>query len=55
MNPPKTNHATTSFEIKVGKTTFHVTNIYKNEIDLAKTIEDLIIKKVLATNEATKL
>jgi hypothetical protein len=32
---------------KAGKTWYGVTNLHKGEIDLAKTLEELIIRKVL--------
>ena len=49
VNATKPNQVSTYSEIKVGKTLFRVTNIYKGEIDLAKTLERLIVEKVLAS------
>ena len=34
-------------EHKIGKTLYRVTNIHKGEIDLAKALEDLIVKRIL--------
>jgi len=34
-------------EEKIGKTLYCVTSIYKGEIDFAKAMEDLIIRKIL--------
>lgn len=38
---------TTYHEEKIGKTIYRVTNEYKGEIDLAKALEDLTIRKIL--------
>lgn len=34
-------------EKKIGKTVYRVTNVHKGTIDLAKTLEGIIIRKVL--------
>ena len=34
-------------EKKIGKTLYRVTNVHKGEIDLAKTLEDIIVRKIL--------
>ena len=39
--------ATAYFEKKIGKTLYRVTCVYKGEIDFAKAIEDLTIRKIL--------
>lgn len=38
---------TTYYEKQIGKTLYHVTNIYKGEIELKKALEDLIVRKIL--------
>jgi len=38
---------TTYHEKTIGKTLYRVTSVYKNDIDLSKTLEDLIVKKIL--------
>ena len=38
---------TTYHEKKIGKTVYRVTNVHTGEIDLSKTLENLIIRKVL--------
>jgi len=38
---------TTYHEKKIGKTLYRVTSEYKGEIDLAKALEDLTIRKIL--------
>ena len=38
---------TTYHEKKIDKTLYRVTNIYKGEVDFARTIEDLTITKIL--------
>ena len=48
---------TTYSEEKHGRVLFRITGIYKGEIDFAKTVEDLIVKKILMhenTNLAVK-
>jgi len=37
-------------EKQIGKTLYRVTSVYKGEIDLQKTLEDLIVKKILRTH-----
>ncbi len=39
--------ATTYYEKKIGRTLYRVTSVYKGEIELTKTLEDLIINRVL--------
>jgi hypothetical protein len=34
-------------EKKIGKTLYRVTNVHKGEIDLSKTLEDIIVRKIL--------
>ena len=41
---------TTYQEKQIGKTLYRVTSVYKGEIDLQKTLEDLIVKKILRTH-----
>jgi len=36
-------------EVKVGRTLYRVTSIFKGEVDLGKALEDLTVKKVLQT------
>jgi len=43
--PDKT--VTTYHEKKIGKTLFRVTSVYKGEIELAKALEDLAVRKIL--------
>jgi len=38
---------TTYHERKIGKTLFRVTSIHKGEIDLARALEDLTIRRIL--------
>ena len=38
---------TTYHEKKIGRTLFRVTSVYKGEIELAKALEDLTIRKIL--------
>jgi hypothetical protein len=43
----ETAPVTTYHEKKIGKTLYRVTSVYKGEIDFAKTLEDLIVRKIL--------
>ena len=38
---------TTYQEKQIGKTLYRVTSVFKGEIDLQKTLEDLIVRKIL--------
>ena len=38
---------TTYHEQKIGRTMYRITNTYKGEVDLAKAIEDLIVRRIL--------
>ena len=38
---------TTYYEEQIGKTLYRVTNIHNGEIDLAKALEDLTVRKIL--------
>lgn len=44
--PPK-EPFTTYYEKKIGKTRYRVTSVHKGEIELGKALEDLIVKKIL--------
>ena len=44
---------TTYHEKRIGKTVFRVTSIYKGEVDLAKTLENLIIDAALSNARQT--
>ena len=62
MNPTTNKSAvaepkqvTTYHEKKGGTTLYRITSIYKGEIDFAKTLEDLVVKKVLNENTAIQL
>lgn len=46
MNPDGTVHET-YHEMKIGKTLYRITSVYKGEIDLGKTLEDLTVRKIL--------
>ena len=39
----------TYHEVKVGRTLYRVTSVFKGEVDLGKALEDLTVKKVLQT------
>jgi hypothetical protein len=41
---------TTYIEKQIGKTLYRVTNIHKGEIDLGKTLEEIIVRKILMGN-----
>jgi len=41
------------YERKIGKTIYRVTNIHKGEIDIAKALENLIVRQVL--NDIAKI
>jgi len=43
---------TTYHEKKIGKTLFRVTSVYKGEIELAKALEDLTVRKILRNENA---
>ena len=43
------NQQTTYHEVKVGRTLYRVTSIFKGEVDLGKALENLTVKKVLQT------
>jgi hypothetical protein len=40
-------------EMKIGNTLYRVTGTYKGEIQLAKALEDLVVKKILREENAT--
>ena len=44
---PANEPITTYHEKKIGKTIYRVTSVYKGEIELAKALEDLTIRKIL--------
>jgi len=44
---------TTFHEQKVGRTWFRVTSVYNGDIDLARTLEDLIVRKVAAAQKTS--
>lgn len=46
MNPDGTVRET-YHELKIGKTLYRITSVYKGEIDLVKALEDLTVRKVL--------
>ena len=47
-NATSDKSAETSYhEVKVGKTLYCVTSVYKGEIELGKALEELTVKKVL--------
>ena len=41
------NRKTTYEEMKIGKTLYRVTYVYKNEIDLVQALEDLAVRRIL--------
>ena len=43
---------TTYREKQIGKTLYRVTNIYKGEIELKKTLEDLTVRKIIHAENA---
>lgn len=43
---------TTYHERKIGNTLYRVTSVYKGEIDLGKTLEDLTVRKILRSENA---
>ena len=45
---------TTYHEKKIGKTLYRVTSVYKGEIELAKALEDLTIRKILRSENAVQ-
>jgi hypothetical protein len=51
MNEIITNATTqqTYNEVKVGRTLYRVTSVFKGEVELGKALEDLTVKKVLQT------
>ena len=44
---------TTYHEVKIGKTLYRVTNIYKGEFEFKKALEDLIVSKILSLENLT--
>jgi hypothetical protein len=44
---PDVKAVTTYQEKQIGKTHYRVTGVYKDEIDLQKALENLIVKKIL--------
>ena len=42
---------TTYHEIKIDKTLYRVTSVYKDEMELEKAIEDIVIQKLLREND----
>ena len=44
---------TTYHEKTIGKTLYRVTSVYKGEIELAKALEDLTVRKILRQENAT--
>ena len=44
---PNKSTATSYHEVKLGRTLYRVTSIYKGEIELGKALEELTVKKVL--------
>ncbi|MCL2856757.1 MAG: hypothetical protein FWE19_03405 [Oscillospiraceae bacterium] len=40
-------------EKKIGKTLYRVTSVHKCEVDLAKTLEDLTVRRVLSCESST--
>ena len=47
--------AKTYHEIKIGKTIYWATGVYRGEVDPAKTLEDLIIRKIIRHVNNTSL
>ena len=43
---------TTYHEKKIGKTIYRITSVYKGEIDLAKALEDLTVRRILQSESA---
>jgi hypothetical protein len=50
MNKP----ITTYHERKIGKTVYRITSVFKGEIDLQKTLEDLTVQKILQAERASR-
>ena len=46
---------TTYHEQKIGNTLYRVTNVYKGEIDLGRALEDLTLRKILASENTKQL
>lgn len=44
----KNKPITEYFETKIGKTTYRVTAVYLGKIDLERTLEELMVRKILA-------
>jgi len=45
---------TTFHEQKVGRILFRVTSVYNGDIDLARTLEDLIVRRVLDCDDGAQ-
>ena len=45
---------TTYHEEKIGKTLYRVTSVHKGEVDIAKVLEDLIVRKILQHESLTE-
>ena len=43
------NYPSSYHEIEIGKTLYRVTSLYKGEFELGKALEDLIIRKILSS------
>ena len=54
-NVPLAKPVTTYHEKKIGNTLYRITSIYKGEIDFAKAIEDLTIRKILRDENVFKI
>ena len=52
MKCSKSQQSNSYRETKMGRTLFRITSEYKGDIDLTKTLEDLLVKKILAEENA---
>lgn len=50
--PGKNEPLTSYHEVKIGRTLYRVTSVYKGEIELKKALEDLTVNKALRSEQA---
>ena len=50
---PKAKSVTTYQEVKIGKTLFRVTSVYRGDIELKRALEDLTVNKALGSVPTT--